>query len=104
MFSSFVFILSCIKNSRVKGTLKTNVNLIKQQDMTDGARVPINTTLGVQWDMGRRFSPSIVLNARSNQLKIRFTEGLCGLWEIYCKQNQVLEEAVGRWGLETRPV
>lgn len=49
MFSSFVFILSCIKKKgRVKGTLKTNVNLIKQQDMTDGARVPINTTLGVQ--------------------------------------------------------
>lgn len=36
------------KKNRVKGTLKTNVNLIKQQDMTDGAQVPINTTLGVQ--------------------------------------------------------
>lgn len=95
MFSSFVFILSCIKNSRVKGTLKTNVNLIKQQDMTDGARVPINTSLGVQWDVGRRVSPPIVLTARSNQLRIRFTEGLGGLWGIWCKQSQALEETVG---------
>ena len=63
--------------------------------MTDGARVPINTSLGVQWDVGRRVSPSIVLNARSNQLKIRFTEGLCGLWGIWCKQSQALEETVG---------
>ena len=47
-FFSFVFILSCIKNSRVKRTLKTNVGLIKQQDMTDGAPVPISTTLGVR--------------------------------------------------------
>ena len=35
------------KKSRIKRTFKTNVDLIKQQDMTDGAPVPISTILGV---------------------------------------------------------
>lgn len=66
MFSSFAFILSCINNSRVKRTLKTNVDLIKQQDMTDGARVPISTTWGVWQDMWGVF-PIDVFNTRLNQ-------------------------------------
>lgn len=68
MFFSFSFILSCIRNSRIKRTLKTSVDLIKLQDMTDGARMPINTTLDVCWDMQRDF-PHRLSSVPVNQLR-----------------------------------
>lgn len=54
------------------------MDLIKQQDMTDSARVPINTTSGVQGDMWGDF-PIDCPHCQIKPTQEMFAKGLCSL-------------------------